>query len=38
VAIDKMAESLVSPHGELNRAKFKLVNDDQGLMNEILNF
>jgi hypothetical protein len=38
VAIDKMAESLVSPQGELNRAKFKLVNDDQGLMNEILNF
>jgi hypothetical protein len=38
VAIDKMAESLVSPQGEINRAKFKLVNDDQGLMNEILNF
>jgi len=38
VAIDKMAESLVSPQGELNRVKFKLVNDDQGLMNEILNF
>jgi hypothetical protein len=38
VAIDKMAESLLSSQGELNRAKFKIVNDDQGLMNEILNF
>jgi len=38
VAIDKMAESLVSSEGELNRAKFKAMNNDQGLMNEILNF
>ena len=38
VAIDKMAESLISPLGDLNKLKFKQVNDDQGLMNEILNF
>jgi len=24
--------------GDLNKLKFKQVNDDQGLMNEILNF
>jgi hypothetical protein len=38
VAIDKMAASLISPEGDFNRGKFKMINDDQGLMNEILNF
>jgi hypothetical protein len=33
-----MAESLISPFGDLNKMKFKQVNDDQGLMNEILNY
>jgi hypothetical protein len=38
VAIDKMAERLISPNGELDKFKFKEVNDDQGLMNEMMNF